>query len=262
MYLLGAVPMIAEIQALLDQYVLWLKDKTTLRQIDDWVEITTPYLDRHNDYLQIYAKRNDPGFLLTDDGSTIEDLDQSGCKLESPKRQQLLTITLNGFGVRLNDERLEVKATAENFALRKHSLIQAMLAVNDLFYLAAPTVATLFYEDVVTWLELHEVRYTEKVKFTGTSGYDHLFDFVIPKSRRQPERILQTINRPSRDTAQSLAFSWIDTKQVRPANARAYALLNDAEQGVSASVMDALRNYDVTPVPWSHREDIREELAA
>ena len=32
------------------------------------------------------------------------------------------------------------------------SLLQAMLAVNDMFYLAVPMVASLFYEDVVAWL--------------------------------------------------------------------------------------------------------------
>ena len=49
--------MIEEIERLLGQYVAWLKDRTSLRQLNDWVEITTPYLDRHNDYLQIYARR-------------------------------------------------------------------------------------------------------------------------------------------------------------------------------------------------------------
>lgn len=43
--------MIQEIQNLLAAYHTWLKDKTALRQIDQWVEITTPYLDRHNDLL-------------------------------------------------------------------------------------------------------------------------------------------------------------------------------------------------------------------
>jgi len=78
--------MIDEVRDLLDKYLLWLKDKTVLRQIQDWVEITTPYLDRHNDYLQIYVKRQDGGFMLTDDGYTIEDLKQTGCELESKKR--------------------------------------------------------------------------------------------------------------------------------------------------------------------------------
>ncbi len=43
--------MISEIEELLEAYHSWLRDKTVLRQIDDWVEITTPYLDRHNDYI-------------------------------------------------------------------------------------------------------------------------------------------------------------------------------------------------------------------
>ncbi|HWQ37504.1 MAG TPA: DUF1829 domain-containing protein [Burkholderiales bacterium] len=254
--------MIQEIQRLLDAYHAWLKDKTALRQVDDWVEITTPYLDRHNDYVQIYAKRGNGGYVLTDDGHTIQDLEQSGCKLESQKRQELLRMTLNGFGVRLDDNALQVHASPENFALRKHNLLQAILAVNDMFYLAQPTVASLFYEDVVAWLDLHEIRYTPKVKFTGKTGYDHLFDFVIPKSRRQPERIVQTINRPNRDTAQSVVLAWIDTKEVRPPDSRAYALLNDGEQPVPQGVVDALRNYEVKPIPWSQREHVREELAA
>jgi hypothetical protein len=254
--------MIQDVQKLLDAYLAWLKDKTQLRQVDDWVEITTPYLDRNNDYLQIYARKENGSYVLTDDGQTIGDLEQTGCKLNSPKRQDLLKMTLNGFGVQLQDQRLEVHASPDNFALRKHNLVQAMLAVNDMFYLSVPMVASLFYEDVVAWLDLHDIRYTPKVKFTGKTGYDHLFDFVIPKSRRQPERIIQTINRPNRDTAQAVAFSWIDTKEVRPPDSKAYAFLNDLENPVSTTVLDALRNYDVMPVMWSKRDDLREELAA
>lgn len=254
--------MITEMQGLIEKYLAWLKDKTSLRQIDDWTEITTPYLDRHNDYLQIYAKRQNGSYLLSDDGHVIEDLQQSGCKLDSPKRQALLRVTLAGFGVRLNQDAMEIQASAENFPLRKHNLIQAMLAVNDLFFLAEPVVRSLFYEDVVSWMELHEIRYTPRVKFTGKSGYDHLFDFVIPKSRKLPERILQAVNRPSKDTAQSLAFSWIDTREVRAADSRAYAILNDADRAIPGGVIDALKNYDVTPVLWTRREEVREELAA
>ena len=254
--------MIDDIRSLLDQYTKWLRDKTSLRQISDWIEISTPYLDRHNDCLQIYAKRQNGGYLLTDDGYIIQDLQQSGCKLDTGKRQALLNMTLNGFGVRLNDGRLEIQASPDNFAVRKHNLVQAMLAVNDLFNLAVPIVASLFYEDVVAWLDLHEIRYTPKVKFTGKSGYDHVFDFVIPKSRTYPERILQTINRPYRDTAEALAWAWIETKEVRPPESRAYAFLNDSEHTISTSVIDALRNYDVHPVLWSGRESVRMELAA
>lgn len=254
--------MIHEIGKLLDDYRAWLKDKTVLRQVDEWVEITTPYLDRHNDCIQIYAGKDNGAFILTDDGYTIGDLEQTGCKLNSARRQELLRTTLNGFGVQLHDQRLEVHASPDNFPLRKHNLIQAMLAVNDLFYLATPTVASLFYEDVAAWLDVHDIRYTPRAKFTGKTGYDHLFHFVIPKSRSQPERIVEAINHPNRDTAQSVAFSWIDTKEVRPPDSKAYALLNDADQAASSAVNEALRNYDMRPIPWSKRDDVLQELAA
>ena len=231
----------------LERYWKWLQDETILREIGDWVEITTPYLDRHNDCLQIYARRQEDGFQLTDDGYTIEDLVQSGCSIDSPKRQELLRVTLNGFGVRLSGatKALEVSASADTFALRKHNLVQAMLAVNDLFSVASPTVVSLFVEDVITWLDAWEIRYTPNMKFTGKSGYDHRFDFVIPKSRSQPERVLRTINRPSRDTAQTMAFAWVDTREVRSQESRAYAILNDSDRPIADNVLDAMRSYDV-----------------
>jgi len=254
--------MIEEVQRLMDQYLAWLKDRTTLREIHDFVEVTTPYLDRHNDYLQFYVKNNKSGYVLTDDGYVIEDLRRSGCKLETAKRKDLLKMTLNGFGVQLEQDELVVHATKDNFNLRKHNLVQAMLAVNDLFYLAEPMVASLFLEDVSAWMELHEIRFTPNVKFTGKSGYDHLFHFAIPKSRHAPERIVQAINRPNRDTAEALAFAWIDTKEVRPPDSRALAFLNDSEHAPSATVTDALVSYEVQPVLWGERENVRQELAA
>jgi hypothetical protein len=171
-------------------------------------------------------------------------------------------MTLNGFGVRLQDEAIEVHATSENFPLKKHSLVQAMLAVNDLFYLAKPVVESLFFEDVVSWLDGNEIRYTPGAKFTGTSGYDHLFNFVIPKSRKQPERIVQAINRPTRESALSFINAWTDTRQTRPLESKAYAMLNDNDQPVSGNVIDALRNYQIRPVPWGDRAQVVPELAA
>ena len=255
--------MVLEIEKLLSDYRAWLKDKTTLRELNgSWVEITTPYLDRHNDALQIYVRAENGGYILTDDSYTVHDLEASGCNLHTEKRQDLLKMTLNGFGVKMRDEALEVRATADNFPLRKHSLVQAMLAVNDLFYLAKPVVESLFFEDVVAWLDANEIRYTPKAKFTGISGYDQLFHFVIPKSRKQPERILQAITRPTRETALSFINAWGDTQKVRSPESRAYAVLNDVEQTISGGVLDAFRNYRIKPVLWSARAEVVTEIAA
>jgi len=244
------------IKGLIDDYIEWLRSTIVLNQIEEWIEITTPYLDRHNDYLQIYVKKeNDNEFLLTDDGYIIQDLESSGCSLDSEKRWELLQLTLNGFGVKLKNKSLFSIATKENFKNKKHNLLQAMLAVNDLFYLARPFVSSLFLEDVIKWFDENEVRYVPNVKFTGASGYDHFYDFAIPKSRENPERYVRAINRPDRNNAESFAWSWIDTRESRTEGSRAVAILNDIEHSVSPSIFEAFSSYDIDSVLWSERSN-------
>lgn len=254
--------MIEEVRRLLGQYSSWLQEETTLRQVDEWVEITTPYLDRHNDYLQIYAKRVQDGFVLTDNGYIIEDLEQSGCSIDDRRRRALLDATLNGFGVQKNENALEVRASDHDFPLRKHTLVQAMLSVNGLFELASRTLSKSFDEDVGAWLDISGIRYTPSVTLIGKSGCDHRFDFVIPKSNTRPERLLRTINRPNLSIAQSMVFSWIDIQGARASDSIAFAVLNDDEQSIPPNALSAMRTYGVRPIPWSEREAAREELAA
>jgi hypothetical protein len=146
--------------------------------------------------------------------------------------------------------------------LRKHNLIQAILAVNDLFYLARASVESFFFEDVALWMDDSDIRYTQRVKFSGRTGYDHLFDFVVPKSKKEPERILRVVNNPAKDQANAAILSWVDTKEARPSNSVAYAVLNDKERIIPDGVVEALKNYDITPLPWSQRDEFRERLAA
>ncbi|MCB1528325.1 MAG: DUF1829 domain-containing protein [Hyphomicrobiaceae bacterium] len=254
---------VSEISQLVDGYQKWLKDKTTLKSLHaDWVEISTPFLDRHNDYILLYVKAVDGGYHITDDGHTIRDLVLSGCNLDTPKRRSLLQVTLNGFRIEERDDVLSVRASADNFALKKHSLLQAILAVNDLFYLSSATVLSLFKEDVERWLALSEIRFVPNIQIVGKTGYIHNFDFAIPSSRAAPERIIKAIGNPNKDAALAYVTSWVDTLDQRPANAQALAFLNDNGRVIGPPVLDALRQYDIKPVIWSEREEYRQQLAA
>ena len=66
----------------------------------------------------------------------------------------------------------------------------------------------------------------------------------------------------SRRLAVSLAFSAVDTKEVRPADSRFYAFLNAENRAPSTTILDALRNDDILPVIWSARDGVRQGLAA
>ena len=250
-----------ECRELVEQYSEWLKQKFTVTEIDGICEIITPFVDRHNDFLQIYVKKDGNKLIITDDGYTISDLKLSGFDITTEKRKQVMDSILNGFSARLQGDEIIIEANAENFPKKKHNIIQAMLAVNDMFVMASSMVASVFKEDVESFLRLHEIRFTPSVKFTGKSGYDQSFDFVIPASQKRPERIIKVVNRPDRQSITMLMFSWEDTKEVRPLKSTTYGILNDTEFKINPDIESALHQYGIEPVPWSKRDEYVVELA-
>lgn len=138
---------------IVEAYLSWLRESIKVDEVEGGPEISTPFLDRHNDHVQIYASADNSRIRLTDDGFTIADLEHSGVELGRGRRQDLLERTLRGFGVQ-RSERGELFVTADRRDLgrKKHLLIQAILAVGDLFYTAPETVASLFREDVEAFL--------------------------------------------------------------------------------------------------------------
>jgi len=247
---------------LVESYTKWLRKNIKAQEIGGVCEITTPFLDRHNDHIQIYVKQNGNNLLLSDDGYTISDLRKTGCEFNTENRMRTLQTILNGFGVKSVHEELVVEAQSKNFPQKKHNLLQAILAVNDLFVLARTNVASIFKEDVEEFLLKNNVRYIPSLKFTGKSGYDHYLDFVIPASHNKPERTLKAINKPTRQNISSFIFSWNDIKDVRPQNATAYGIINDVDFKVSRGTYDAFEAYGVKPLFWSKKEDYLDDLAA
>jgi hypothetical protein len=247
---------------LVNLYATWLKEKIKPRAIGDVCELTTPFVDRHNDYLQIYVKATPSGLLLTDDSYTIRDLEMSGLEFNTERRKNELKAILNGFGVNLRGDSLEVEARPDNFAQRKHNLLQAMLAINDLFVLAPSKVSSFFKEDVEKFLLLHDIRFTKDINFIGKSGFNHHFDFVIPPSKKEPERVLRTINNPTKNNVSAMIFSWDDARKVRSENAVAIAVLNDQDKEISPDTVHALKAYEIEPIAWSKRDKYIAKLAA
>lgn len=246
----------------INSYLAWLKDKMYSTEIGQSIEITTPFLDNKNDHIQIYISNDPGGLVLSDDGVTMSELMLSGCDFSTPKRQQILTSLLNGVGVKEKDSVLYVEATEQNFPQKKHALLQAILAVNDMFMLSHSRVSSVFLEDVELFLYKNDIRYTPSVQFTGKSGFQHTFDFVIPASRIKPERLLKAINSPTKEKTESILFSWDDTKNMRRKDSSMYVFVNDEDKKIKADIYGAFKQYGITPVAWSERSDIIPELSA
>ena len=247
--------MLKECNSLIDEYLTWLREQITVSELDGACEITTPFLDRHNDYLQLYVLRDGDQYIFSDDGYILSDLRMSGVEINTEKRQNALNTMLRGFGVENKNGVLQVRASKKKLAHKKHSMLQAMLAVNDLFLVAQSRVLSFFVEDVEQYLNLNKARFISKISLVGRTGYTHHFDFAIPASEYAPERLIKAISSPTRSNIMSYIFSWNDTREERADDSQSFAFLNDASSNVSNESISALDSYDITPVLWSQREE-------
>lgn len=256
--------MMNEAKKLIDGYCQWIKDNTKLKQLkDDWIEIITPYLDIHNDYISIYIKKDNNGYVISDRGYTIEDLEFSGCSvLNSENRKKLLHISLNGFGVQLNQQdELVLHASYDNFSFKKHNLIQAILSVNDIFYTVKQNITSLFYEEVENWFLDNDVRFSKNINLRGKTGFDYNFNFLINKSKKCDERVISLINTPTKDKLKLTAFNYIDVKDSRP-DTMGIVIINDTNKSDLTDAKRALDMYGIKSFGWSSREDNLDLLVA
>ena len=53
----------------IEEYYKWLRGAASARQLQNgWTEIGTPFMDRHNDGLTVYAKMEGDNITLSDSG--------------------------------------------------------------------------------------------------------------------------------------------------------------------------------------------------
>lgn len=251
-------------EKLLDNYYEWLKKNTIINKIGEYTEVTTPFLDRHNDCIQFYMKKiDDNNIFMTDDGYVLSDLEDSGFNINTPRRKELLETILLNYHIKLDkDNCLTVNTSIDNFPIAKNFYIQGILTINDLYNVNRKNVSSLFTEDISNFFDDNELNYNENIKVSGKSGLDHNIDYLLSpvKKRNIPERYLKAINNPDSNNTKSTLFIWDDIKNTRKTKNKMYVILNDSNSKISSNIISAYKNYGVEPLLWSKKEEILEKI--
>jgi hypothetical protein len=255
-------------QTIIKDYFDWLKSNSHIRQLkSEWSEVTTPFLNHINDYIQIYIKSSEGDKIkLSDNGVTINNLFLAGLDFSSPSRIKERDAILRTFGVVLNNNHeVEVTTDKNKFPQKKHDFIQAILALDNMYLLTKSKVSSFFVEDVNEFLKYHDVRFSRNVKLQGKSGFEHKFDFLISGGNNIPERHLRVISRPSKQAIVPLLFSFSDTANERSKyheKSQSVAILYESEDSkVSETVLVALKEYEVLGLGWLARNEWVADLA-
>ncbi len=120
----------------IDKQTDWIKNNSNLKFANNSkvLEITTPFLDRHNDYIQLYIISKKKEIIISDDGFTYADLIMSGIVINSLDTKQNLGNILQNYGVGVGkNNELFITTKYNNLIENEHKLIQSIVAINNLF---------------------------------------------------------------------------------------------------------------------------------
>ncbi len=248
-----------------DNYIDWIKENVYQHEVLPGIyRFTLPFLDRHNDLIEVYIWKDGNDFRISDNRYTISDLELSGLNIfSSSKRTAIYHQILNAHGIsETEDHELFVSGKPSELPMKKHMMAQCIQKIGDLFYLAQPNIKSLFLEDVQQYLDQTEIRYISDVSFIGKSKLPTNYDFVIPKSKQAPERIIKVVNHLTTEYTRSILFTWGDISEARKEETRLLTFIQDEEKKISQDAITALIEYDIKPVLWSKRKEYEKILTA
>lgn len=253
---------LTNVNNLIDDYAKWLRSEITIAKFGEYYELTTPFLDRFNDYLQIYIKQDSKGkIMMTDDGYIIDNLISSGVSFETPKRKDMRDKILKNFSLQLDGNAITTITSTRDFSQKKHQMIQAMLHIDDMFSISRNNIQNFFVEDIVTFFDANNIFYTADFSLIGKTGSIYTYDFLFQRTSQKPERFCKAINKLDKNTRDLTIFNWIDTQERRNNSSELIVILND-ENTVNDRDINAFEQYDIKSVLFSERERYKGLFAA
>jgi hypothetical protein len=256
--------MITELKKELEEeYLRWVRQKIKWDTNDDFIEIITPFVDMHHDYISLFLSRSEKGFKLSDDGYIVDELDDLGVNVQtSTKRKHFFNTTLRNFGVKFSENTQELYINFDDtrqYPEMQQRLIQCIIRVSDMLISSRNKVINFFSEDIAEFFVNNQIMFIESASFIGRSGRNITFDFVLPKSKNIKPKLIQAVNNPTSDAYKDPLLSFIDVQESKSDHVF-YVLANDINLSISDKFVQALENYDIGVLPWSKRKDWLELL--
>lgn len=242
----------------IETYYQWLKDNTAIKEDigTGWSSVSTPFVGLFNDCIEIFIKKEEDKILLSDDSLTIENLTLLGVDIaRSPKRMEFIKYVLRNYGVQLVDKELTVVSSEKDFPQKKHALISAISEISDLGITAKHTVASVFVEDVQTYLIERDVTFTPQFIAKGSTGLEFNFDFHI--AGKKSELVIKPFNSLNQGAVERFLFSWQDIKDTRESvtkkEMKSLAVINDTVNEPKREYIEAFKSKNADVLFWSLR---------
>lgn len=251
------------IDQLKKEFLEWTQSNFKVEKINDSIEISTPFVDMHHDYISLFFVKEKESYKLTDDGYIVNELETFGVDVESSqKRKEFFNMTLNVFGINFdagkNELYLEFHDLSE-YPDAQQRLTQCIMRVQDMMLTSRNRVISFFTEDIENFFLEEDVFFNESPGYVGKSGRTQTFEFALPKSKKAKPKLIKAVNNPTSEAFKDPLWSFIDIQEVKEDH-EFIVLANDVNFGLNSQFINPFKNYNIRVLPWSEKENWVKDL--
>lgn len=249
-----------------DAYMNWVKEEYDFTDVsNNYVAISTPFIDSMHDNIEISAKVDGNNILLTDLGETIFNLESQGFLFnrKNTKSYTLLHQTLNDFNIQIDDGELFVYTTIKDLGNAKIRLLQTIMRLNDIPYLMKNNNGQSFVETAERLLTENDIPFNHGMNIQAGVINPH-FDFSISKYKNIHPKFVRAIARPGSND-QTKAFTF-DVQELQKENRpERFILMTDSKNNPKSlesmyAITSELSNTEIVDI--SNKEKAIQQLIA
>ena len=133
-------------------------------------------------------------------------------------------------------------------------MVQAMLAIDDLFVVTPEAVKDLFLDDIETYFKANEIYCSIDYTMIGKTGNMYKYDFHFQRTKNAKERFCKGINKLDKQRRDLTLFNWMDTTEQHTEVSELIVIYND-ENSVSDDVLLGFFSYGIKTMPFSKRQE-------
>jgi hypothetical protein len=233
--------------------------------VKDFVRIRTPYLYPDGDFIDLYLKKKEDGYILTDLGETLRWLRmQTVSRKRTKKQEELIRDTLLTFNIHKYKGMLIRRfSKEEEMAAAVTDLSQAAFRISDIWFTFRTRTSESIIDEVAEFLDEQKIKFETNKQFDGRSGRKRKVDFYIKNSDQESLiEVLSTASKPSANTrADTVHTVWSDLSYLQEnyGHAQFISLFDDDIDIWTTENFNLLEQVS-TIAYWTRKEEFKDML--
>ncbi|MBF7029745.1 DUF1828 domain-containing protein [Staphylococcus kloosii] len=252
-----------EIKSISKEYFDYLKKESKFIPLkNETIEFYSPVVDYFGDSISVNISSCGNQYLLTDQGETLWNMEQSGIDLTSYKKQkkyQFLKNIIENYGLVIENNKIQQYTQRKKLPQAIHDYVLAISEISNLAILKKNNINSLFRDEVIKYFSKNKETYPSvflEFRVEGKSKLTHNFEAVFPGQTTEYVKTIKSINKNS---AKNALFDWEDVEEYRSKIYDSDAKLNiitESEDEITDSVAIMLSQYNVDVLPFNNKEKL------